>query len=77
MAKATTATNAMEVGLCVLGVVEINDHVHGENVNTASEQISANEAAGLTIFELVVNPNYTLTKIILTYCGPTITCANE
>jgi len=76
--KTSTAANAMEVGFSVLGVVEINDHVDRENVNSPSEQVSAHEAASLTIFEFVINPAHKqLRWIQLTYYGLTAACASE
>lgn len=37
--KASATTNSMEVGLSVLGEVEVNDDVDGLNINTTSEKI--------------------------------------
>lgn len=53
--ESTGSANSMEVGLGVLGVVEVDDDVDGEDVDTTSEQISAHQAASLAILELVIN----------------------
>ena len=39
VAKPAGATDAVEVGLRHLGEVEVDDHVHGLDVDTAGEQI--------------------------------------
>ena len=39
VAEPAGATDAVEVGLSHLGEVEVDDHVHGLDVDTAGEQI--------------------------------------
>lgn len=46
----------MQVGLSKPGVIEVDHHINTHNVDTASEQVSAHETAGVSILEVVVNP---------------------
>ena len=43
MAESAGPTDPVEVGLRHLGEVEVDDDVHGLDVDTAGEQIGANE----------------------------------
>ena len=45
----------MQVGLGVPGEVEVDDHVDRQDVDTTSEDIRANQAPGLSVFEVMVN----------------------
>lgn len=51
--KASRATNAMQVGLRCLWKIEIDDHIHRLNVDSASEQIRADQVTSGTVAELV------------------------
>lgn len=39
VAKTTRTTNAMEVSFAVLGEVEINNNIHGLNIDTSGEKV--------------------------------------
>ena len=45
----------MQVGLSILRVVKVDNNVDRQDVNTAREQICANETSRLTILEIVVD----------------------
>lgn len=43
----------MQVGLGVLGKVEVDDYVHGGNVNAAREEVARDEVAARAVAEVV------------------------
>ena len=45
----------MKVGLRVPREIEVNDHVHGHDVDTAGKEVSAHQAAGLSVLEVVID----------------------
>lgn len=51
--ETTGATDTMEVGLCVLGEIKVDDDVDGLNVNTAGQQVGADEVAAVSSAEVV------------------------
>jgi hypothetical protein len=53
--KTTRTTDSMQIGLRVLREVEVDHDVHRLNIDTTGEQVSANEATGLTILEVVID----------------------
>lgn len=55
MAKTTWTANAMQIGFGILGIVEVNDHIDWQNIDTTSKQIGTNQAASLSTFEVMVN----------------------
>ena len=55
VAKTTRTTDSMQIGLRILGEVEVNHDIHRLDVDTTGEQVSANEATGLTILEVVID----------------------
>lgn len=55
VAKTTRTTDSMQIGLRVLREVEVDHDVHRLNIDTTGEQVSANEATGLTILEVVID----------------------
>ncbi len=55
VAETTRTTDSMQIGLRVLGEVEVNHDVHRLDVDTTGEQVSANEATGFTILEVVID----------------------
>ena len=48
-------TNPVQVGLSHLGEVEVDDHVDGLDVNTASEEVTADQIPAQTGAEIVEN----------------------
>ena len=56
MSKASRSSDAMEVGLCVLWEVEIDDNINGLDINAASEEIRANEISTDSITEVMEDP---------------------
>jgi len=54
--KTTRATDSVEIGLRVLGEVEVYDDVHSHDIDTTGEQVSADEATSFTNLEIVINP---------------------
>lgn len=55
MTKSTRSTNSMQVGLSVLGEVEVDDNVHSLNINTSCKDICAHKTSSLTILEVMEN----------------------
>lgn len=53
MPETPRSPNAVEVGLCILWEIEIDDHVDSLNVNTTGKKIRANEIAAYTVPEIV------------------------
>ena len=53
MSKPPTPPNPMQISLTILGEIEINDNVHGLDVDTASEEIGADEVAADALAEVV------------------------
>ena len=53
MSEAARATDTMQVGLGHLGEVEVDDHVDGLDVDTAREQVRADEIAARAVAEVV------------------------
>ena len=55
MTESSRSADSMQVGLGVPGEVEVDDHVDRQDVDTTSEDIRANQAPGLSVFEVMVN----------------------
>lgn len=53
MSKTTRSTNTMEVGLCVLWEIEVDDYVDSLNVNATCKKVRANEIAAYTVTEVM------------------------
>ena len=53
VAEAPGAADSVQVGLCKLGKVEVDNDVDRDDIDTASEQIGADQAAGVSILEVV------------------------
>lgn len=62
MTKTARAADAMKICLGVLREVEINDNVDRLNVDTASQQVRANEIPADSIAEIVEHPVAVLLK---------------
>ena len=45
----------MEIGFRKSWKVEVDDHIHGLDIDTSGENVSANEASGFTILEIMIN----------------------
>jgi len=53
VSKPTRSTNPVQVSFSHFGEIEVNDHVHGLDVDTTSEQIGAHEVTAQPITEIV------------------------
>ena len=53
VAEPSRAADAVQVGLGVLGEVEVNNNVDGLDVDTAGEEVRRHEVAGGTVAELM------------------------
>ena len=53
MPETAGATDAMQIRLGHLGEVEVDDHVHGLDVNAAREEVGADQVAAETRAEVV------------------------
>jgi hypothetical protein len=54
--KPATSTNPVKISFRIPGVVKVNNDVDGHNVDTSSEEISADKASRVSILEIMVNP---------------------
>jgi hypothetical protein len=55
MAKSSRSADSMEISLCKSRKVEVDNHIYRLNVDTSGENVSANEASGFTILEIMIN----------------------
>lgn len=55
MSEPARTSNAMEVCLGILGEIEVDDNVHGLDIDTASKKIRTHQVAADTISEIVEN----------------------
>jgi len=46
----------MQVGLAVLGEVEVDNHIDGLDIDTTCEEVGADEVAAHAVAEVVENP---------------------
>lgn len=53
MSETSGSTNAMEISLRILRKIEIDDHVHGLDVDTTSKKIRADKIAAYTVPEIM------------------------
>lgn len=60
--KTSGTTNAVEVGLGVLGEIEVDDNIDSLDVNTASQKIGANKVAHSAVAEIVEDSVTSLLK---------------
>lgn len=56
MTESTRSSDSMEVGLSVLGEIEVDDDVNGLDIDTSCENIGAHQASCFTIFEVMEDP---------------------
>lgn len=56
MAESTRAPNAMEICLGILREIEVDNHVDGLDINTASEQIRTDQITTDSIAKIVEDP---------------------
>lgn len=56
MSKSTRPTDSVEVCLRVLREVKVDDHIDRHNVDTAREQVCADQASCLSTLEVVIDP---------------------
>ena len=62
VSKTTRSTNSVKIGFSVLGEIEIDDNVNWQDINTSCKNVSANQASGFSIFEIVVNSTEKINK---------------
>ena len=62
VAVAAGAANAVQVGLSVLGEVEVDDDINGLNVNATGEEVGADQVSADTVAEIVED---TVTGVLL------------
>lgn len=55
MTKSTRTSDSVEIGVGAAWEVEVDNHVHGHDIDTTREQIGTHEASGLTVTEVMVN----------------------
>ena len=55
MAKSSRSADSMEIGFRKSWKVEVDDHIHGLDIDTSGENVSANEASGFTILKIMIN----------------------
>lgn len=55
VAVAARTANAVQVGLGVLGEVEVDNNIHGLNVNTTGKKVGAHKVAASAVAEVVEN----------------------
>jgi len=55
MSKTTRSTDSVEMGLCILREIEVDDNIHTLDVDTSCEKISANQASSLSILEVMID----------------------
>lgn len=53
MTESTRSTNSVEIGLSSPWEIEVDDNVHGLDVDTTSEEIGADQVPGHTAAEVV------------------------
>jgi hypothetical protein len=56
MTKSSRSTNSMQVSFCVPWEVKVDNHIYGQNIDTTGENVCANQASCLSIFEVVIDP---------------------
>ena len=62
VAESSGTSNSVEVGIGGAGEVEVDNDVHGLDVDASREEVSAHEASGLSIAEVVVNSRRNLVR---------------
>ena len=55
MTESAWASDSVEVGLRVLGEVEVDNDVDGSDVDSSCEEISADQAAGFSVLKVMVD----------------------
>lgn len=65
MTESTRSANTMQIGLGHFREVEVNNHVDSLDVNTASEQVRADQVTTSTIAEVVEDS----VAVLLTHLG--------
>ena len=62
VAESSGTSNSVEVGIRGAREVEVDNDVHGLDVDTSREEVSAHEASGLSVAEVVVNSRKKLVR---------------
>ena len=55
MSETTRATDSVKISLRVLGEIKVDHDVNRLNIDTTCEQVSAHEAASLTVLKVMVD----------------------
>lgn len=55
MSKPARSSNSMQVGLRVFGKVKVDDHIYCLDVDTSSEQISADQVSAQSVSKIMEN----------------------
>ena len=55
MPETTRTTDSVKISLRILGEIKVYHNVNRLNVDSTSEQVSAHEAAGLTVLKIMVD----------------------
>ena len=50
------SSDSVQVGLCVLGEVEIDDHIHCLDVDSSGKDVGAHKASSLSVLKVVEDP---------------------
>ena len=56
--ESTGPTNSMQICLSIPGEIEVDNHIHGQDINTSGENICAHQTTGFTIFEIMIDSKY-------------------
>lgn len=65
MTESTRSANTVQVGLGHFGEIEVDDHVDGLDINTASKQVRADQVTASTVAEIVEDT----VSVLLTHLG--------
>lgn len=55
MSKSARTTNSVEISFGILGEIEVDDHVHGLDIDATREEIRTHQVAADPITEVVEN----------------------
>lgn len=59
------STNAVQIRLCILGEIKVDDDINRLDINTSGEQVGANKVSADTVSEIVEN---TVSSMLLHLC---------
>jgi hypothetical protein len=55
MTESTGSADSVQVSFCELWEVEVDNDIHGLNIDTSGEDVGAHQASGLSVFEVMEN----------------------